>query len=93
MRSWFYELFIENMSHLFSSSHCIRGGEADMKKIYYSQDVDAVLVELFNEATAYAEADGQVILHYSDHEKLVLIEILDFKKFISEDTAAKLALT
>ncbi|MEX0268791.1 DUF2283 domain-containing protein [Leptolyngbyaceae cyanobacterium UHCC 1019] len=56
-----------------------------MKKISYSQDVDALLVELSNEPIAYAEDDGQVILHYSDYEKLVLIEILDFKKFISDD--------
>ncbi|PZV11524.1 MAG: hypothetical protein DCF22_14265 [Leptolyngbya sp.] len=56
-----------------------------MKKISYSQDVDALLVELSNEPISYAEDDGQVILHYSDHEKLVLIEILDFKKFFSAD--------
>jgi hypothetical protein len=56
-----------------------------MKKISYSQDIDALLVELSNESIAYAEDDGQVILHYSDHEKLVLIEILDFKKLISDE--------
>ena len=56
-----------------------------MKKISYSQDVDALLVELSTESIAYAEDDGQVILHYSDHEKLVLIEILDLKKFISDE--------
>ena len=56
-----------------------------MKKISYSQDVDALLVELSTEPIAYAEDDGQVILHYSDYEKLVLIEILDFKKFISDE--------
>lgn len=48
-----------------------------MKEISYSQDVDALLVELSIELIADAEDDGQVILHYSDHEKLFLIEILD----------------
>ncbi|MGV0026288.1 DUF2283 domain-containing protein [Phormidesmis priestleyi] len=64
-----------------------------MKKISYSQDVDALLVELSSESIAYAEDNGQVILHYSDREELVLIEILDFKKFISDDAITKLTST
>ena len=36
-----------------------------MKKISYSKDVDALLIEISNDAIAYAEEDGQVILHYS----------------------------
>ena len=34
---------------------------------------------------AYAEEDGQVILHYSPDDKLVLVEILDFRRFMSKD--------
>lgn len=64
-----------------------------MKKINYSQDVDALLVELSTESIAYAEDDRQMILHYSDREELVLIEILDFKKFISDDAITKLTST
>lgn len=56
-----------------------------MKKIRYSKEVDALLVELSDEPIAYAEDDGQVILHYSDDEKLVLIEILDVTQFMSEE--------
>jgi uncharacterized protein YuzE len=46
-----------------------------MKKIRYSKDVDALLIELSNDAIAYAEDEEGVILHYSNNEKLVLIEI------------------
>lgn len=59
-----------------------------MKKIRYSKDVDALLVELSDEPISYAEDDGQVILHYSDDEKLVLIEILDVTQFMAEDSDA-----
>jgi uncharacterized protein YuzE len=61
-----------------------------MKKVKYSKDVDALLIELSDDAIAYAEDEGRVILHYSNNEKLVLIEILDFKQFMSEDMIAEL---
>ena len=37
-----------------------------MKKISYSKDVDALLIELGEGAIAYAEDEGNVILHYCD---------------------------
>jgi len=61
-----------------------------MKKIKYSKDVDTLLIELSDKPISYAEEDGQVILHYSNDDMLVLIEVLDFRKFISEDTTAEL---
>jgi uncharacterized protein YuzE len=64
-----------------------------MKKVKYSKDVDALLIELSDDAIAYAEDEGRVILHYSNNEKLVLIEILDFKQFMSEDMIAELIST
>ncbi|MFB2983736.1 DUF2283 domain-containing protein [Microseira sp. BLCC-F43] len=64
-----------------------------MKRVRYSKDVDALLIELSEDAIAYAEDEGQVILHYSNDEKLVLIEILDFKQFMSEDLIAELIST
>ena len=64
-----------------------------MKTVKYSKDVDALLIELSDDAIAYAEDEGQVILHYSNNEKLVLIEILDFKRFMSEDILAELIST
>jgi len=64
-----------------------------MKKIRYSKDVDALLIELSDDPIAYAEDEGRVILHYSNNEKLVLIEILDFKQFMSEDMIAELIST
>lgn len=64
-----------------------------MKRVRYSKDVDALLIELSDDAIAYAEDEGQVILHYSNDEKLVLIEILDFNQFISEELIAELIST
>jgi hypothetical protein len=61
-----------------------------MKKISYSKDVDALLVELSEDPIAYAEEEGQVILHYSQDEKLVLVEILDFRGFMSEEAVTAL---
>ncbi|NMF86387.1 DUF2283 domain-containing protein [Nodosilinea sp. P-1105] len=61
-----------------------------MRKISYSKDVDALIVELSEDPIAYAEEDGQVILHYSANEKLVLVEILDFRRFMSEETVTAL---
>ena len=58
-----------------------------MKKIRYSKDVDALLVELSDDAIAYAEDNEQVILHYADDERLVLIEILDITQLTSTDEA------
>ena len=57
-----------------------------MKKISYSKDVDALLIEISDDAIAYAEEDGQVILHYSPDDKLVLVEILDFRHFTSKES-------
>ncbi|MFS8117669.1 MAG: DUF2283 domain-containing protein [Microcoleus sp.] len=53
-----------------------------MKKIRYSPDVDAMLIEISDLPIAYAEDEGQIVLHYSSSGELVLIEILDVKQFI-----------
>ena len=63
-----------------------------MKKISYSKDVDALFSELSNEAIAYAENEGDVILHYSQDDKLILVEILDFRRLISTNTNLKISL-
>jgi uncharacterized protein YuzE len=63
-----------------------------MKKISYSKDVDALLIELSNEAIAYAENEGDVILYYSQDDKLILVEILDFRRLISTNTNLKISL-
>jgi hypothetical protein len=61
-----------------------------MKKISYSKDMNALLIEISHEPIAYAEDEGQVILHYSRDDKLVLVEILDFRRFMSNETVAAL---
>jgi uncharacterized protein YuzE len=64
-----------------------------MKKISYSKDVDALLIELSNDAIAYAENEGDVILHYSQDDKLILVEILDFRRLVSTETISELLTT
>jgi len=53
-----------------------------MRKIRYSKDVDALIVELSDKPIDYAEEEGQVIVHFSREGEPVLIEILDAKEFI-----------
>lgn len=53
-----------------------------MRKIRYSKDVDALIVELSDKPIDYAEEEGQVIVHFSRGGEPVLIEILDAKEFI-----------
>ncbi|MFM7192440.1 MAG: DUF2283 domain-containing protein [Microcystaceae cyanobacterium] len=64
-----------------------------MKTITYSKDVDTLLIELSNEAIAYAEDEGNVILHYSQDDKLILVEILDFRRLLSSETVSELLRT
>jgi hypothetical protein len=74
----------------FRSLPFILARDLDMKKISYSKDVDALLIELSKEPIAYAEDEGQVILHYSQDDKLVLVEILDFRRLMSNETVSAL---
>lgn len=62
-----------------------------MKKIHYSKDVDVLLIELSEDAIAYAEDDGNLILHYAEDGKLILIEILDVTQFMATDDQTKIA--
>ncbi len=52
-----------------------------MRKIKYSRDVDALLVELSDKPIDYEE-EGQMIIHFSKDGEPVLLEILDAKDFI-----------
>jgi uncharacterized protein YuzE len=53
-----------------------------MRKIKYSKDVDALLIELSDKKIDYAEEKGQMIIHFSKDGEPVLLEILDAKDFI-----------
>ena len=61
-----------------------------MKKVTYSKDVDILLIELSEVPIAYAEQEENTILHYSEQNKLVLVEILDFRHSISEKNIQEL---
>ena len=53
-----------------------------MRRIRYSKDVDALLIELSDKPIDYAEEEGQIIIHFSQDGEPVLIEILDAKEFV-----------
>ena len=53
-----------------------------MRKIRYSKDVDALLVELSSEPVDHAEESGQFIVHFSTTGVPVLLEILDAREFV-----------
>ncbi len=53
-----------------------------MRKIRYSKDVDALLIELSSEPVEYAEESGQFIVHFTKKGTPVLLEILDAKDFV-----------
>ena len=57
-----------------------------MKKIHYSKDADALLIELLGLPIAYAEYDENIILHFSEDDQIVLIELLDFAQFITNSS-------
>lgn len=53
-----------------------------MRKIRYSKEVDALLVEVSDKQIDYAEEKGGIIIHFSKDGEPVLLEILDAKDFI-----------
>ncbi len=53
-----------------------------MRKISYSKDADAILIELSDKPIDHAEESGQVIIHFSKEGEPVLLEILDAKEFL-----------
>ena len=75
---------------LFSWLRCIQEKGRDMRKISYSKDVDVLMIEISEKSIAYAEDDGQVILHYSDDDVLVLVEIMDFRRTMSAEVISEL---
>ncbi len=53
-----------------------------MRKVKYSKDVDALLLELSSQPIDYAEEAGQIIVHFSKEGEPVLLEILHAKEFL-----------
>ena len=48
-----------------------------MRKIKYSKDTDTLLIDLSDKKIDHAEEQGQVIIHFSENNVPVLIEIMD----------------
>jgi uncharacterized protein YuzE len=61
-----------------------------MRKIRYSKDVDALLIELSDKPIDYAEEEGRIIVHFTKEGEPVLLEILDAKNFILNSIASLL---
>jgi len=61
-----------------------------MRKIKYSKDVDALLIELSNKPIDHAEEEGQIIVHFTKDGEPVLLEILDAKEFVSNSVSSLL---
>ncbi|HHT9132790.1 MAG TPA: DUF2283 domain-containing protein [Candidatus Tripitaka californicus] len=53
-----------------------------MRKIRYSKDADAILIELSDKPIDHAEEAGQIIIHFSKEGEPVLLEILDAREFL-----------
>jgi len=53
-----------------------------MRRILYSKDVDALLIELSDKAIDHAEQAGQIIVHFSAQGEPVLLEILEARDFL-----------
>lgn len=53
-----------------------------MRKIRYSKDVDALLVELSSQTIDHAEESERFIVHFSKTGEPVLLEILDAREFV-----------
>ena len=61
-----------------------------MRKIKYSRDVDALLIELSEKPIDYAEEKGRIIVHFTKEGEPVLLEILDAREFILNSIASVL---
>ena len=51
-----------------------------MRKIKYSKDVDALIIELSDSPIDFAEEEGQFIIHFSKNREPVLLEVLEAKE-------------
>ncbi|MGQ9532080.1 MAG: DUF2283 domain-containing protein [Desulfotomaculales bacterium] len=53
-----------------------------MRRILYSKDVDALLIELSDKGIDHAEEAGQIIVHFSAQGEPVLPEILEARDLL-----------
>ena len=52
-------------------------------KISYDREQDILLLELSSKNIKFAEKMGPIIVHFTENEKPVLLEILDASEFIT----------
>lgn len=56
-----------------------------MKLKYYKED-DILVIKLSNKPIDYAEESNWVVVHFDKDDKPVRVEILDAKRFLSEES-------
>ena len=61
-----------------------------MRKIKYSKDVDAFIIEISDKPIDYAEEEGQIIVHFTKEGEPVLLEILNAKEFMMSSLSSLL---
>ncbi len=53
-----------------------------MRRLRYSKDSDALMIELSDKPIEYAEEEWPIIVHFSKAGEPVLLEVLDAKDFV-----------
>jgi len=61
-----------------------------MRKIKYSKDVDVLLIEISDKPIDHAEEEGQIIVHFTENDEPVLLEILNAKEFMMSSLSSLL---
>ena len=59
-----------------------------MSKIRYSKDVDILHIELSDRPIDYAQDSGPFIIHFSDNDEPVLLEVQGGKDFLLKSLRA-----
>jgi uncharacterized protein YuzE len=53
-------------------------------RVRYSRDEDILIIELSDEKIDHAEEMGSIIIHFTENNRPVMLEILDASRFIAE---------
>lgn len=57
-------------------------------KVRYDRETDITIVELSDEKVDHAEEMGNIIVHFTEDDRPVLLEILDSSEFLPKLTKA-----
>ncbi|RSN74577.1 DUF2283 domain-containing protein [Candidatus Methanodesulfokora washburnensis] len=57
-------------------------------RVRYSRDEDILIIELSDDKIDHAEEMESIIVHFTENNRLVMLEILDASRFIAEISSA-----